>query len=191
MALPSRTVADYACQLNWDTIESYLSKDREIVTSLPTTNLYTGRVIHYQAATGVVWQLRYNASATYKWEFIGGPPAISTSSTAQVITVITDDATVSVTLPAAGVYDVAFELAAFVNAANGYYEVYVNFAGTLGQTHQVLCPIAGNNSFYSVPIERRTASASGTCRLSLRPVGAATSMTLGYRILAMTPRSIG
>ena len=45
------------------------------VTSLPSTP-YDGQIIYYQAdaANGVIWQLRYNASSSsaYKWEFISG-----------------------------------------------------------------------------------------------------------------------
>lgn len=47
------------------------------VTSLPGSPI-DGQEIYYvaDATNGVVWHLRYNASGgTYKWEFVGGPPA--------------------------------------------------------------------------------------------------------------------
>ena len=38
-----------------------------------------GQIAYLQAATGVIWQFRYNSgsASAYKWEFTGGPPLIS------------------------------------------------------------------------------------------------------------------
>jgi hypothetical protein len=81
------------------------------VTSLPSSP-YDGQIIYYQvsASDGIIWQLRYNASSSssYKWEFIGGPPRLSTigANENRASTTYGDLATVgpSITVPLAGDY---------------------------------------------------------------------------------------
>lgn len=172
-----------------------------IVTELPK-NPYNDQTVDLLVpvtgpAANVLWRMRYNAASTnalYKWEYLGGPPAWKTTSTAQVITTITADATMVLTLPAVGIYDFSYLTAAFVNAANGYYEDYIGVnSATLGQVSQVLCPISGNNQFFGMPCEQRTITSVTdlTARLYCRPIGAATSMTLGYRMLTAIPQALG
>ena len=42
----------------------------------------TGDEIYYAAGPNVIWHLRYNNAATYKWQFIGGSPLFSASTNA-------------------------------------------------------------------------------------------------------------
>jgi hypothetical protein len=88
-------------------------KRQQIVTALPTTDLYEGLGIIYDTGTsGVRWNFVYDTTdgSTYPWLFVGGPPLYAEVLTAQTETSTTyDDLTTSgpaITLPVAGDYDV-------------------------------------------------------------------------------------
>lgn len=86
-----------------------------IVTSLPGSPI-DGQEVYYQAdaTNGVYWHLRYRSGATgsYKWEFIGGPPLAADSIVFTTFAGFSANtwgtlvATLKVTLPLAGDYDV-------------------------------------------------------------------------------------
>lgn len=85
----------------------------EYVTSLPASP-DDGEEVYFEAAAGVIWHLRYNASSasSYKWEFVGGAPLTHEVVTQETTTSTTfaDLATVGpdITLPLAGDYEIVF-----------------------------------------------------------------------------------
>lgn len=63
----------------WNAVSGPVPSNIPVVTALPTTGLVDGQEVYFQnsnmALDGVMWHLRYrSASATYKWECIGGSP---------------------------------------------------------------------------------------------------------------------
>jgi hypothetical protein len=75
--------------LVWDKLVGrWLAKSAggiELATSLPLVDLYPGRELiltNNPASPGYLWHLRYNADSPspYKWEFMGGSPALSVVS---------------------------------------------------------------------------------------------------------------
>lgn len=96
------------------------------VTSLPASAV-DGQEIEYvaDAANGVRWRFRYNASSSssHKWECIGGPVPLSGEILAEETTtsaVYTDLATVgpNITLPFAGDYDFEWGFRGYPSSAN-------------------------------------------------------------------------
>jgi hypothetical protein len=88
-------------------------KRQQIVTALPTEDLYEGLGIIYDTGTsGVRWNFVYDTTdgSTYPWLFIGGSPLVSEVVTQESTTSATYDvlatAGPSVTVPLAGDYDV-------------------------------------------------------------------------------------
>jgi len=52
----------------------------EALNAAGLTSPATGDEIYYQAGDDVIWHLRYNASTTYKWQYVGGPSLFSAST---------------------------------------------------------------------------------------------------------------
>lgn len=93
-----------------DTLELY---QPQYVTSIPATP-YAGQEIFYRPAVDQgVWHLRYTAGwgDGYGWEFVGGAPLVDQSSVSVTATTGVHTAgadPLSVTLPLAGHYDIAY-----------------------------------------------------------------------------------
>jgi len=113
--VPDKAAGDPFTEAMWDTyIKDNLNGLSAGGTTIPTASLINGRIYMYEADTtnGVVWMLRYRSASasSYKWEFAGGRPLVSTVETQQTTTsgAYVDLATVGpqVTIPRAGDYDV-------------------------------------------------------------------------------------
>lgn len=85
----------------------------EYVTALPGSP-DDGEEVYFEAAAGVIWHLRYNASSasSFKWEFVGGPALSHEVATQETRdnSAYGDLTTVGpqVTLPLAGDYEVEY-----------------------------------------------------------------------------------
>lgn len=171
------------------------------VTSLPGSP-YDGQVVYYQSAAmatlGVVWQLRYRATASgsYKWEFIGGSPLndfIFTSEATSSATYV-DLATVgpSVTIPLAGDYEWSWGALIQVSAA-AFSDAGIAVMNPSNATfsHEVYFGSGTANEGSSVASTRvLTVTATGTYKLRYLS-GAANARNFMRRFLRATPIRVG
>lgn len=110
---PGYLVTNYIIKALSDTPRNglYANPAVPIVTSLPTNPAF-GDVVTYiaDATNGVAWNLQYDASGTYPWKFIGGPPLNANAYTSAFTTSGTSWQTTStsVALPLPGDYDLTF-----------------------------------------------------------------------------------
>ena len=85
-----------------------------IVTSLPLVPQFGDQVVYAADSTnGVYWLLQYDASGTYPWKFIGGPPLFASGGGYVTITSVAPTfvsiSGASVTAPLAGDYSIRVE----------------------------------------------------------------------------------
>lgn len=117
-----------------------LADPTDIVSSLPGSPA-DGQTILFQSAgmatNGQVWQLRYRAGGgTYKWEFTGGSPLYSSTSstitlnTTSAATAISAD--IAVTLPLAGDYMIQWTANGTPNGNNQGMHLFPMGAGAAG-----------------------------------------------------------
>lgn len=101
---------------------AWIPVGENVVTSLPSSPL-DGEVIRYvaDATNGIVWTFKYRSasSSSYKWEFVGGDPLVSTAAATVTSVALTTEGKTggpSVTVPFAGDYMV--DCGATMNSAN-------------------------------------------------------------------------
>jgi hypothetical protein len=103
-----------------------------VVTALPTSPV-DGQECYFvaDAANGIKWHLKYNASSSsaYKWEYLGGPPLTSTLTPVTARPVLTAAwAAVpnvpTITMPLAGDFWIGYGYLGASNAAGGWGGVH-------------------------------------------------------------------
>ena len=176
------------------------------VTSLPSSPV-DGQIIDYVAdsTNGVVWRFRYRAASasSYKWEFIGGPPAYSyvgpseyygtrqtTSSTS-----FGDLATVgpSFVTPFAGDWDCTYNAEAETTGTSTNVRIWVTGDGTPSWT-------SADSQFYNVnqlngthanTVRRTGVSSGSTIKVQYAVSNAGTTAYFWNRRLYVLPVRIG
>lgn len=161
-----------------------------------------GQECYYLAdsTAGVVWHLRYRAAspdATYRWEYVGGPPLSAEVLTDQssTATAYADLATLGpdVTLPLAGWYDV--ELGAYgYSSSTPATNVYMSYAagGTAASDNDaVLIGAAGFLAFSAYRRHRRGPFAAGTLLRAKYRASTAATWDAAQRRLHAWPVKVG
>jgi hypothetical protein len=112
-------------------------KRQQVVTALPTTDLYEGLGIIYDTGTsGVRWNFVYDTTdgSTYPWLFVGGPPLYAEVQTSETTSSATYAALAtagpSVTLPLAGDYDVSLGAQASNDTVGAVAHMSYDIGGT-------------------------------------------------------------
>jgi hypothetical protein len=153
-----------------------------LVTALPTTGLLDGMEIYYQnaamATDGIIWHLRYNAgsASTYKWEWIGGTPIVSSLLAAVTCTSAVYGDTTGTPGPdwtsvLPGEYRLELRVTAQQNLVPGYLFAGVSI-GVAGPAEDMV-----GNRFASV-----NAPVSGASIPFLKAIPAATLVRARYRV---------
>jgi hypothetical protein len=140
------------------------------------------------------WRLRYNAgsASTYKWEFIGGSPAVvgvaASQGTASTSYVDLATAGPSFTLPKAGDYDIEFGAASTSASATMNTFVGLHINGVLWQETLSLGPFGGAASIpsHGMMLLRPTGLTATHVVKLMYKVSAGTGTWAG-RILKVTP----
>jgi hypothetical protein len=170
------------------------------VSTLPVTNLYDGMTVYFQdsamALAGLIWTFRYNASSSslYKWEYMGGPPALARAagtatraiSSTTYVNVPTDP--ISYTLPGlAGDWDINVEALAIgtgsLNATLVSYAVGATAATDEWSAHFT---IGSAGATVSKHFRHVSVAASAIIQEKARVTGGGAG-TIAYRALWITP----
>lgn len=169
-------------------------------TSLPTVPSGVDRVrfvlVDSTSAPTYSWEFQYNAAeATYKWEFVGGCPAVSETSTDSTVASSTyvdpTSTVVSVTVPRAGVYEVGYGFTVNNLTGSDNYEMFgalkVGAAASADADAALFQGAATANHSASVARwQRKTCAASDVLKLQYRGV-TSNSKTLLDQFLRVTP----
>ena len=151
------------------------------VTSLPTGS--DGQEVYYQvdSSKGVIWHLRYRGtaaggSATYPWEFVGGPPQFAQSTAVMSPITATSPANLSTsiatTLALKGEYFIeTFSTQMALQGASRYFYLAPGFSGGMTETAAVTGGVALFSSGVDVVV-----SAASSYRKEI--TGASTVLTL-------------
>lgn len=116
-----------------------------IVTTIPASPQFGDQVIYAADATnGVYWHLQYDATGTYPWKFIGGPPLFSgpiggtqwgvNEGTSSLNHTTLATAGPAITVPLPGDYDAQGSASFVNNATDALGSVLISYTGlgTLG-----------------------------------------------------------
>lgn len=159
-----------------------------IVTSLPLVPQFGDQVVYAADATnGVYWLLQYDASGTYPWKFIGGPPLVDVvaggSATASPSYVALSGPTRSIVLP--GDYDISASFSASY-AGNGAAGMGVQIgAGSDEDYAWGITASPGYNTTH-VGTYRKTVSSAVTLTSKVKSPQSV-SVTFFERVLRTTP----
>lgn len=171
-----------------------------LVTTLPATaTAPDGLEVYYVAdsANGVVWHLRYRraGSATYPWEYVGGPPLHHTIITSEstTSTTFTNLATAGplITFPRSGFYDL--RMGARITAASGQAGLMTIATATIAAADANALLAGGSASTVdtSPSIEHRfEAAAADSVTAKYRSSGGG-SMSFATRWMRLTPVRVG
>ena len=166
-----------------------------IVTSLPLVPQFGDQVVYAADATnGVYWLLQYDASGTYPWKFIGGPPLLSTvasgEATASPSYVALATAGPQITVPVAGDYDILIGCNFNSGAGNDIPAAMAYLVGGTAASDddavwmQTRGP--GYNSTNSKPT-RKTGIAASTALVARYKSPVSAGMIFGQRFMRVTP----
>jgi hypothetical protein len=164
------------------------------IGTTPPATPATGDLWIYNGS-GIFWLFVYdNSEATYKWKFVGGPPAFSAVDTSQAIGSAgawADPATVgpSVTVPRAGDYlAVGTCGAAIVTSASSVQMGIAIGAGTPPAVSQATLPAAG----YTVPlvVQHKFVTLSASDELRMRYQRDGNNDTFNTRRLSVLPSRV-
>lgn len=159
-----------------------------IVTTLPVSPSFGDQVTYAaDAANGVYWLLQYDASGTYPWKFIGGPPLVDVvaggSATASASYVALSGPTRSIVLP--GDYDISASFSASY-AGNGAAAMGVQIgAGSDEDYAWGITASPGYNTTH-VGTYRKTVSTAVTLTSKVKSPQSV-SVTFFERVLRTTP----
>jgi hypothetical protein len=149
------------------------------------------------ATNGVIWQFRYRAASAsaYKWEFIGGTPALARVETSESLTTpvgsIVDLATVGpqITLPRDGDYQIYFQAQA-TNSTVSSNVLAVNVSGTSwpdGSVGQIAIFIPVVNTYFVAGQPGRYNGITGSRVVKLQYQTNGGTATFLRRVLSVTP----
>lgn len=157
-------------------------------TSLPG-GPFDGQEIAYQAATGVVWKLKYNQTTGY-WDFIGGAALFAevTTATTQAGTSYGNPASGSgpdITLPLAGDYDVAIGALMYQTTGGVGYMSYA-IGGTGAVDADSISEGSTATGLYLSRTRRKTGLAASTV-LASKYKTTANTLNIGDRWMRVIP----
>ncbi len=167
-------------------------------TSLPGSPA-DGDIYSFDVGSGVVWQLRYNASGASgkKWEFTGGSPLVLSDGDTRTLTNQTTYANLptdpmSVTLPAlAGDYDIEIQ-ADLYSGTNGYAAILSYAVG--GTAANDAWAISESNTITSISAAKRTRHTGLSSAASIAEKGRSSgtnSATFANRRILIWPVRVG
>lgn len=171
------------------------------VSSLPGSPTDGQEVFFDTGTAGVIWYLRYNASASgsYKWEFLGGPPLVAASNTTRSLTNQTSYTNLptdplSIELPLSGDFDVKIEAQIQLSGSAGIGRVtYSTDSGGSNASHDWNAQVnLASGQFARVGNEtRQTGLTAGNDITEKAQTGGSYQVNFSGRRLSVRPVRVG